>query len=305
MNITLDELLAFVTVADTKSITAAAKKTDQTASSVSRALSRLEGKLQVTLFHRSTRRVTLTKEGAVFLVNARQILNDVSRAQEQVMRLKQKPAGRLNINAASPFMFHVIAPMMPDFLTTYPDIELELVTDDLFIDLLEQKTDIAIRIGTLSDSGLHAYHLADTRLRILASPAYLKCFGEPQTIEELITGQHKCLGFTQPESLNHWPLTHNGQTSVTIKPVLSVSNGELLRQVALQGQGISCLSDFMTAQDRQTGQLVQILSEYTVPVAQPIYAVHYYHTSQLTSRAQCFIEELKNKMKALNASEVD
>ncbi|MFP4595828.1 LysR family transcriptional regulator, partial [Ralstonia sp.] len=148
MKTTLEELLAFRTVVDTGSVTAAAEQLGQTVSGVSRALRRLEEKLETTLLSRTTRRLALTDEGAVFLAQARSILSAVDEAEEQIALRRQQPAGRLRVNAAMPFMLHVIAPLVPDFRTQYPQIELELNTNDLIIDLLEEDTDVAIRIGT-------------------------------------------------------------------------------------------------------------------------------------------------------------
>ena len=118
---------------------------------------------------------------------------------------RQQPAGRLRVNAATPFMLHAIVPLVPEFRLAYPQIELELDTDELNIDLLERRTDVAIRIGALRDSTLHARPLATSRLRVLASPAYLAAHGRPKTRGGAGAGT-ALLGFTQPESLNRWPL---------------------------------------------------------------------------------------------------
>lgn len=156
MKVTLEELQAFTSVVDCGSITAAAEQRSQTTSGISRALSRLEQKLATTLLRRTTRRLELTEEGALFLSHARQIIGAVDDAEEQIALRRLKPAGRLRVNAAAPFMQHVIVPMITGFRALYPQITLELNTDDLNIDLLEQRTDIAIRIGALRDSTIHA-----------------------------------------------------------------------------------------------------------------------------------------------------
>ncbi|CND84534.1 LysR family transcriptional regulator [Yersinia enterocolitica] len=173
MKVTLEELQAFTSVVDCGSITAAAEQRSQTTSGISRALSRLEQKLATTLLRRTTRRLELTEEGELFLTHARQILGAVDDAEEQIALRRLKPAGRLRVNAAAPFMQHVIVPMISGFRALYPQIILELNTDDLNIDLLEQRTDIAIRIGALRDSTIHARLLGASRVRILASPDYL------------------------------------------------------------------------------------------------------------------------------------
>lgn len=293
MKTTLDELLAFVSVVDSGSISAAAEQLTQTASGVSRALSRLEEKLDVTLLRRTTRRLELTEEGQAFLAQARKILDAVESAEEQMKVRRQKPAGRLRVNAAAPFMLHVVVPLVAGFRAQYPDIQLELHSSDQIIDLLEQRTDVAIRIGPLRDSTLHARPLGSNRLRILASPTYLSTHGTPKNVEQL--SGHSLLGFTQPDSLNQWPLRHAQGDSYSISPSLSASSGETLRQLALSGAGIVCLADFMTAADRERGELVQLLARDTVEVRQPIHAVYYRNTA-LASRITCFLDYLSAQL---------
>jgi len=295
MKTTLDELLAFTSVVDSGSITAAAEQLGQTASGVSRALSRLEEKLDVTLLHRTTRRLELTEEGHAFVQQARRIVASVEEAEEQMALRRQRPAGRLRVNAASPFMLHVIVPLVPGFRALYPDIELELHSSDQIIDLIEQRTDVAIRIGPLRDSTLHARPLGSNRLRVLASPGYLVQWGAPQTVEEL--SERSVLGFTQPETLNQWPLRHASGQHWQTTPTVKASSGETLRQLAIEGVGLVCLADFMTHDDRAEGRLVQVLEAHTVEVRQPIHAVYYRNTA-LASRITCFLDYVSEQMKS-------
>ncbi|TBU87337.1 LysR substrate-binding domain-containing protein [Phytopseudomonas dryadis] len=295
MKTTLDELLAFTCVVSSGSITAAAQQLAQTASGVSRALSRLEEKLDVTLLRRTTRRLELTEEGEAFLLQAQRILAAVEDAEEQMRLRRQTPAGRLRVNAAAPFMLHAVVPLVAGFRERYPQIQLELHSSDQIIDLLEQRTDLAIRIGPLRDSTLHARPLGSNRLRVLASPAYLAAHGTPECAEAL--RQHSLLGFTQPESLNEWPLRHALGDRWTIEPSLQASSGETLRQLALAGAGIVCLADFMTHVDRVRGDLVQVLAHETVDVRQPIHAVYYRNTA-LASRITCFLDYLSSQLGA-------
>ena len=287
MKTTLEELQAFVAVVDTGSLTAAAERLGQTVSGVSRAVSRLETKLASTLLGRTTRRIELTEEGATFLAYARAILASVDEAEEQMAIRRERPAGNLRVNAATPFMLHAIVPLIPAFRRAYPQITLELDTDELNIDLLERRTDVAIRIGPLRDSTLHARPLGTSEVRVLASPAYLAQHGEPKTVGDL--ANHTLIGFKEPDSLNRWPLRSEKGDEWPIVPTLTASRGETLRQLALQGTGIVCLSDFMTAVDRQRGDLVQLLPHETVKVRQAINAV-YYRNTQLAARIACFLD---------------
>lgn len=293
MKMTLEELLAFVTVVDSGSITAAADQLGQTVSGVSRALGRLEEKLGTALLRRTTRRLELTEEGAALLTQARAILGAVEQAEDQIAMRRQKPAGRLRIDAASPFMLHVVVPLLGEFRRAYPEIELELHSNDRIMDLLEHRTDVAIRIGPLKDSTLHARPLCRSALRVLASPAYLKANGRPRSVADL--RKHSLLGFTQPDTLNRWPLLDAGGAELEITPTVAASSGETLRQLALAGEGIVCLADFMTTQDRARGDLVQVLPKETLDVRQPIHAVYYLNT-QLSARIACFLDFLGERM---------
>jgi len=295
MKTNLDEMLAFVSVVDSGSISAAAEQLEQTASGVSRALSRLEDKLAVTLLRRTTRRLGLTEEGAAFLIQARRILASVEEAEEQMALRRQAPAGRLRVNTASPFMLHVIVPLICDFRARYPLIELELHSDDRIVDLLERRIDLAIRIGPLPDSSLHARPLCHTLRRVLASPAYLARHGTPQRVEDL--ADHRLIGFTEPDRHNDWPLRHALGESWRIAPALRASSGDTVRELALAGEGLACLSDFMTDRDRQRGALVEVLAAQRVDVRQPINAV-YYRNSALASRIACFLDYLSERLGA-------
>ncbi|MBF5004546.1 LysR family transcriptional regulator [Diaphorobacter caeni] len=292
MKTTLDEMQVFVTVVDLGSISAAAERLELTVSAASRALTRLEQKLDTTLLNRTTRRLILTEEGAGFLQQARSILDSVNAAEEQMAARKNAPAGRLRVDAATPFMLHAVVPLIAGFRALYPGIELELNSNEGISDLIEHRTDVALRIGTLKDSTLHARKLATSRVRILASPAYLEAHGTPRTLAQLLNAErHVLLGFSKPESLNEWPLRHPDGEPVQIAPQVLSQNGETLRHLALAGQGIVCLSDFMTREDRASGALVPLFAKQTLEVRQSIHAVYYRNTA-LASRITCFLDYL-------------
>jgi DNA-binding transcriptional LysR family regulator len=298
MKTSTDELLVFVSVIDSGSITAAAEKLGQTVSGVSRALTRLEKKLDTALVRRTTRRLQLTEEGEGFLQRARAILDAMEEAEESVTRKRRRPSGRLRVDAASPFMLHCIAPHMTAFAELYPEIRLELTSNERIVDLLEQKVDIAIRIGALQDSTLHARALGSSKLRVVASPAYLAEHGEPRSVDAL--AEHRLIGFTAPEHLNRWPLrersTGKGKGSSNgnaepfrIEPSITASSGETLRQLALSGWGIACLAEFMIAADIRDARLVPILGNVLLDERQPVSAV-YYQSASLAGRVQCFLD---------------
>ncbi|MBU9215867.1 LysR family transcriptional regulator [Burkholderia gladioli] len=300
MKTSTEELQTFVAIIDSGSITAAAEQLGQTVSGVSRALNRLERKLGVTLLRRTTRSSQLTDEGELLLTRARDILQSVEEAETAVSLGRVKPAGRLRVDAATPFMLHAIVPNLPAFTARYPDIQLELTNNERFVDLIEQRIDIAIRIGTLPDSTLHARALGACQLHILASPAYLAEHGTPRSVADL--KRHKLLGFSDIETLNRWPLRRRGAggqpdgEGLVIEPAHTASSGETLRHLALGGLGIVCLSDFMSAADIAAGRLVPLLGELMSDYRQPINAVYYRHAA-LTGRVQGFLDFLSQHVK--------
>jgi DNA-binding transcriptional LysR family regulator len=317
MKTSTDELLVFVTVIDSGSITAAAEKLEQTVSGVSRALTRLEKQLGVALILRTTRRLQLTEEGELFLDRARTILTAMEDAEEAVTRHREQPSGRLRVDAATPFMLHCVVPHVAAFAARYPEIQLELTSNERIVDLLEQRVDIAIRIGALQDSTLHARSLGVSRRRVVASPDYLAAHGTPRSPRAL--REHRLIGFTAPVQLNRWPLRPDDDPAaavataatgaapaqeaqaaqaslldepvsdgMAVHPALAASSGETIRQLALAGAGIACLSDFMTAADRAAGRLVTLLDDALLAERQPIHAV-YYRSAALAARVQCFL----------------
>jgi DNA-binding transcriptional LysR family regulator len=264
-----------------------------TVSAVSRALSRLEKKLNTALFRRTTRRLELTQEGEKYLVRVRSILKDLEAAENMLIKNKEVPSGKLRIDAATPFMLHVIAPLIDKYSSAYPQIDIELISNENLVDLLEQRTDIAVRIGELKDSTLSATPLGLSQIRILASPAYLKKHGTPKNLEELV--HHQLLGFSSLEKLNDWPIYDASNNLFHVDTNIKADSGETLRQLALCGTGIVCLSDFMTQQDIQEGRLVQLLVSSTIKMQQPINLV-YYRNRELSERVSSFIEFLKAEM---------
>ncbi|MBD2786140.1 LysR family transcriptional regulator [Xenorhabdus sp. DI] len=290
MKITLEEMQVFIAVVDCGSITAAAEQLDLTISATSRALSRLEEKMASTLLYRTTRRMKLSEEGAAFLQKAREIVKLTQEAEDLLLTRQTIPSGTLRVDASTPFLLHVINPLIGQFHEIYPQISLELTNYEGVTNLLEKRTDIAFRIGPLADSSLHATLLGYSQLRILASPIYLQRFGEPKTVDEL--QQHCLLGFTSPESLNEWPLYQGEKKGMKITPTIAASSGEILCNLVQKGVGIACLSDFMTYEMRESGEFRQILAGITDDHKQPINAV-YYRNQALSPRLRCFIDFIK------------
>ncbi|MFZ6779888.1 LysR family transcriptional regulator [Undibacterium sp. Ji83W] len=277
--LSLETMKALVAVADTGSFSAAAERLGQTPSGISRSISRLEAQLGMTLMTRTTRKLELSEEGHWLLQRAKKILCDIDDTEEQLTARLSQPSGLVRVNAATPTLDHLLAPLVADFLDAYPLIKLELVSGETFVDLIEERADLAIRIGQLTDSSLHARRLGSSRIRLVAAPHYLARHGEPQTVADL--AHHRLLGFTAPASLNTWPLPKSDvakgaeDEGYIIDAVVNASNGETLRHLAVQGAGIVCLSDFLTMADRAHGRLKPVLADISLPWMQPVWAVFY------------------------------
>lgn len=295
MRFTLEELTVFLAVVDSGSLTAAAEHLSQPVSTTSRLLARLEDKVQTTLLRRTTRRLDVTDEGHGFARDARNILEAVRTAEDGLMERRERLAGPLRIDAATPYMLHVLVPLMPGYRERHPDVELVLTSNEGFIDLLERRVDLAIRIGELKDSTLHSRLLGHSRLRLLASPAYLSKHGCPHTPRELTN--HERIGFTQPEILNVWPVAQADGKQMQIVPTIASSSGETLRQMALNGMGIVCLADFMTTADREEGRLVEVLADATLHADRRIQAVYYRH-SAVSARIASMVQYLSEVLPA-------
>ncbi|RSZ57937.1 LysR family transcriptional regulator [Massilia atriviolacea] len=293
--IDVDALSAFAAVIDTGSFSAAAERLGQTPSGISRAIARLESQLGMTLMHRTTRRQDLTEEGDWLLGRARKILAELEETEAQVAARRSRPSGLVRVNAATPALDHLVAPLVPAFLDAYPLIRLELASGETLVDLIEERADVAIRIGQLADSSLNARRLGSSALRLLAAPSYLARHGAPATVQAL--GAHRLLGFTAPATLNTWPLADAAGEGVTVTPAVAASSGETLRHLGLAGAGIACLADFLTRADVAAGRLVPVLEAHTLPWSQPVWAV-FYKQGALAPRVAALVDFLAERLGA-------
>ena len=296
MKLDLDALNTFVQIVESGSLSGAAQRLNVPVSAVSRSLSRLESHLQLTLLQRSTRRMQLTDEGRLLLAQAQRILDEVQQTEEKLAARRHQAGGVVRVNTSVPVMLHVLAPLVGTFRQQYPQIEMELNSNDNLIDLIEERTDVALRIGRLHDSAMHARLLGHTLVRMLAAPAYLQAHGTPRSVAEL--AQHRLLGFSAPTTLNQWPLRQANGSWLEISPAVRASSGETLRQLALAGTGIVCLSDLMTWQDRQSGHLVPVLEAQRQHTIQSLYAVYYRHRT-LSARTAVLIDFLAHHTAAM------
>lgn len=287
-----EDLMAFLAVAESESFSKASVKEGIQIATLSRAISRLEKQLETTLFNRTTRKLVMTEEGAVFKGYAQQALNTLDLGQQHLLSHQKEPVGKLRIDAAFAFISHQLVPLLPEFRKLYPKVELELTTNDRVVDLLDNKVDVAIRIGDLKDSTLHARALGQSPLVVVASPDYLQVNGTPTEVQQL--SEHTLLGFSQPSHLNNWHFKH-AQNPLTFE--LHASSGEIIKQLCMNGMGITALSYYMIHRELNDGSLVEVLPNaiHHPNRRESIQAV-YYKQSALASRISLFLDFIQDKL---------
>lgn len=287
-----EDLLAFLAVAESESFSKASVKEGIQIATLSRAIARLEKQLETTLFNRTTRKLVMTEEGVVFKGYAQQALNTLELGQQHLQAHQTEPVGKLRIDAAFAFISHQLVPLLPEFRKRYPKVELELTTNDRVVDLLDNKVDVAIRIGDLKDSTLHARALGQSPLVVVASPDYLHANGTPQDINQL--SDHTLIGFSQASHLNNW---HFKTTHMPLSFGLHASSGEIIKQLCVNGMGVTTLSYYMIHQELAEGSLVEILpNAIQHPNRRESIQAVYYKQSALASRISLFLDFIQDKL---------
>ena len=255
----IPEIAAFVRVHEAGSFAAAtAQDGGHTASGLSRMVSRLEDALGVRLMHRTTRRLALTPEGERFLRHARSVLATLEEAQADLSASSGSLAGTVRVNCGSAFAHHRLAPSLPSFLAAHPKVRVEIAVSDRRIDLLDERADVAIRVGALDDSDLTAVQLGAVRRVVAASPAYLARRGIPIGPRDLL--EHDCLLLSGFPRQAGWPMIEDGRAvPVAVSGPVVADTAETLLRLAEAGAGIVRLGDFLGAEALAAGRLVPIL----------------------------------------------
>ena len=254
----LNGFVVFVQVAETRSFVAAGRELGVSASAVGKSVARLEEKLGVRLFHRSTRSVTLTAEGTLFLERSRRILAEIDAAELELSQASAAPRGRLRVSL--PLVSSLMLPVLGDFMRAYPQIELDLDFTDRMVDVIEEGFDAVVRTGEPADSRLSVRRLGNFHMRLVASPDYLKRCGVPQTTADL--EQHSCLHYRFPNSgkLETWALRRAaGEAELQLPTSMICNNIETRVCFALRGLGIAYLPDFAIREPLAAGLLQPIL----------------------------------------------
>ncbi|MGE8389768.1 MAG: LysR family transcriptional regulator [Pseudomonas sp.] len=288
------QLLAFLGAAEHGNFSAAARACGMTPSAISKLISRLEDRLQVRLFQRGTRSLTLTEEGAAYLVSARAVSNAMAEADSLAEAFPTRVSGTLRVHTMTTFAKHQIIPWLPDFLAAYPGLTVDIQVGAQFSDQFDQGLDVAIHSGVLPDSSRIARKIGQSRWVICASPSYLAAHGTPEHPGQLL--QHSCFSFGFSSVWNTWGFVVDGQAvTVPVVPKATFAQGDLLRDLALSGAGIVRLAEFHIGQDIQEGRLVPLLQPYAQDSVEPIYMI-YTNRKHLSPRIRVFRDFLEQKL---------
>lgn len=288
----LTEMEAFATVVDQGGFTDAAKKMGISKSAVSKHVSSLEARLGARLLNRTTRRVSPTEIGLAYYDRARRVINDAGEADALVSSMQSDPSGLLRISVATDFGVNHLSPVLGDFLQEFPDITVNMVLNNRFVELISEGFDMAIRMGELEDSTLRARKLTETSRRMIASPAYFEQHGRPQKIDDL--NEHKLLHYSNAANSAVWKITAPSGEKRQVRTAggLTVNDGQSLLNAAISGLGIAYLPSFLYADAMAKGLVQEAIPDLPVET-QGIYAV--YPPGRFTQpKVRAFIDFLVN-----------
>jgi DNA-binding transcriptional LysR family regulator len=289
------EMEVFARVFELGGFSAAARELRMTPSAISKLVARLETRLGARLVNRSTRGLQFTSEGRLFYDRSIRLLADLDEV-ERSLAATETPSGKIRVSANIPVGRLLLLPIIPAFLEAYPKVSLEISLTDRTIDLLEQRTDVALRSGPLKSSQLVARKLGAVRMMIVGSPRYLARYGVPKTPDDL--AQHNSLDFSYARAVKSWPLREKG-VERTIPPSGNVqaSDGDALRTLALNDVGLVRLASFMIKDDIAANRLVPVLEAFNPGDIDELHAVYLGQGALLPLRIRVFLEFLAGQIK--------
>ena len=297
----LRSIETFIEIAERGSLTAAAAALDTSPPTVVRRLAELEANLGVRLFNRTTRRIRLTDEGDRYLSICKAVLGQLEQAEEALFETKAKPAGKLVVTAPVLFGRLHVAPLIMQFMRAHPELTVELLLLDRSIDLIEEGVDVAIRIGHLNDSTLHAVPVGFLQRVLCASPEYLKRNGMPRDPHAL--DSHTIIRFTGRSVLSEWQFRDNGSTlTVRLAPCFSTNSVDAAINACRDGIGIGAFLSYMVQAPVKAGELRPVLRKFeTDPI--PI-TMLYPHAKLISARVRTFIDFAAPLLRAKNLSKL-
>ena len=268
-----DAMQAFVRVVETGSFTKAAGTLHMSKTTVTQLVQQLEARLRVNLLNRTTRKVNVTADGAVFYERALRVLADLDDAETGLSAASAAPRGRLRVDVPSPFARMVLIPALPDFHARYPDIQIDLGVSDRMIDLIGENVDCVVRGGELTDQSLMARHITDLKLGVYVAPTYLQRAGTPNHPRDLEEPQHCIVGYRWARTGQLFPmvLQRDGETvQVQSRYLLTVDDGNAYLAAGLAGMGALWLPQYMAEPSVRSGGLVSLFKDWQLE-SMPMY----------------------------------
>lgn len=261
----LEAWAVFAKVAEVGSFTRAASELSLSKATVSKAVARLESRLGARLFHRTSRRLSLTETGRVLAVRAAQILADAEAVEAEALAQSASPRGRVRMSAPMSFGLVHVAPALPDFLAAYPEISMDLHLSDQAVDLIGGGFDVALRIAALPDSSMVVRRLCQVRRLLVGAPAYFASRGRPSHPREL--SQHACLGYAYLSSTDAWRFTgpSGEEHAIAVTGPLRANNADALMPALRAGVGIAVQPEFVVWRDLQEGRLEAVMTDWSLP----------------------------------------
>jgi DNA-binding transcriptional LysR family regulator len=255
----------FAKVASAGSFAKAADELSLSHATVSKAISRLEARLGERLFHRTSRRLSLTETGRVLATRAARILSEGEDAEAEAQARSVSPRGKIRLAAPMSFGLDQIAPILPSFLAAYPEVSVDLQLDDRVVDMVGAGIDVAIRIAALADSSLIVRRLCPVERFVVGAPAYFEKHGRPSRPSDL--AKHACLGYTYLASGNVWHFANAAgeKETVAVKGPLSANSGDAVEATLLAGLGLALQPDFVVWKAIESGKLERVLHDWTAP----------------------------------------
>ena len=295
------EMQVFVAVVEGGSFSAAGRRMMMTPSTVSKLVGRLERRLGIRLIERSTRQLSLTTEGHLYHERAIRLLADLDELERALTIGSAGASGTVRINASVAFGTIAVEPLLPRFWEAHPNIVVDLSLSDEMADLYLERTDIAFRVGGLTDSSLIARKIGTARRVIVASPDYLERAGVPLTVDDL--DRHNCLGFNFQRAVPVWPMRTGGRiVNRMVAGSLLANNGETVRRLAVAGAGIARLGDYHARADLAAGRLVEVLADAGVADEEQVAAV-YLGPQRLPARVSVFLDFFVPRLRAFMAED--
>ncbi|MCC5987320.1 MAG: LysR family transcriptional regulator [Pararhodobacter sp.] len=241
----LTEMEAFATVVDQGGFTDAARKMGMSKSAISKHVSSLEARLGARLLNRTTRRVSPTEIGLVYYDRARRVLNDAGEADSIVTAMQAAPSGLLRMSVVTDFGVALLSPVLDEFLAQYPEISVNMVLKNRYVELISEGFDLAIRVGELEDSSLRARRICESTQRLIAAPSYFEQHGRPTRIDELT--EHRLLHYSNQSSANVWKIIAPSGEERQVRGTgwLTVNDGQSLLNAAIKGLGIAYLPSYL------------------------------------------------------------